>query len=419
MEIYDGTNGSEKYNDADDIEKNNNANIEKNNDAITFNRGMRRIQYCYNTVQHIEQTGGLSTFNPFTILQKIFNSNTREILTRTIRTIIRSGSGISLDILTAGAGGDVIVDSVFAVMSNLEFIKNIQKIISKLHGTKTLLNYILKFNMRKTIPITSKLNLDEGFQAFETKFSQILTLYIHKYGAHSLIKTHNYINILINSVTTTVSDWLACLFPNTAGFAGEISKFCMDYIIKNGYDLIYNFISFLPNEMQKMVTNYYALQNMIKKAIIFLRDLITTMDSKKFSLIVKSLGTKSSNLTDNFLLKESIKFGSTVASGAISVGSKVVGAHPAVSYLQTGQKMIAYAINKAILPNVNSGVRSFNQLFPIFLMFTLFIQKFHLIKNGKYIPAKINTKYLLPPIPNITSNTEETNLDFEVTPSKK
>ena len=49
------------------------------------------------------------------------------------------------------------------------------------------------------------------------------------------------------------------------------------------------------------------------------------------------------------------------------------------------KEMLAYIIDKYVIPHIGECVYVFYQLFPIFLMFTLFIEKYPLIVSGKHI----------------------------------
>lgn len=333
-----------------------------------------------------DQSGG--KVSQSVIVSKIFSPRTRASFTRVIRGIVRTGTGISADIITVGAGGDVVVNSVFAVESSLSFIKNIQQLIISLKSSIQLFNQLFIVDRKKKIPLVSKLNLDDGFQSFQNRFETILNNHIQNHGTKLLDRIYQSILGIIDKITTTVSDWIACLFPDTAGLAGEIAKNVLDYVVKHGYTYIYNLVSILPDNMQKMITNSYALKKLIHHAVAFLRNLIKNMSPNQISQVVQSLGIKLSDFVNNPILKSTINIGTTMASNLASIGITSFSTSSNMTLANT-QNIIVFVIDKYITPNINQGVDLFNQLFPIFLMFTLFIEDYPKIINGSSIPRTL------------------------------
>ncbi|XWV25286.1 putative ORFan [Tupanvirus deep ocean] len=389
-------------------------------DPEAFERGMDLIITCYNECKEMEQNGGAksrsttvkTTATTARGISRIFSPKTKAAFTRVIRGVLRTGTGLSADIITVGAGGDVVVNSVFAIESSLTFINNLNNFIHAMIGAKELFNKLARIDRSKTIPLVSRLKLDDGLQTFEYQFEVIISDHVNTYGTGMLDEIHQGILNIIDKITTTVSDWIACLFPDTAGLAGEIAKTVLDYVVQNGFTYIYNLISILPDNMQKMITNSFALKKLIRHSVKFLRNLIKNMDPQQMTQLVQALGLKASDLVSNPLLKGALNIGTTVASDVLSVGVKAFNASSkfssTLSFLPTAQSMIVYIIDRYITPNISKGVNLFNQLFPLFLMFTLFIEKYPLIVSGQLIPNP-------PTTPALESNDEEPTIIEEKT----
>lgn len=315
------------------------------------------------------------------ITSKLFSQQTKITMTRIIRGLLRTGSGVAADIFTVGAGGDVVVNSLFAVHSSSSFISNIGDIISAVRQAHGLFDELIFINKKMKIPIVCRLDLDDGFQSFEKKFDKILYDHVAKYGSKFLSKVYDSIIKILEKITSTVSDWIACLFPDTVGIAGEVSKTILDYVTNHGYDYIYNLIGIMPDNMQKMVTNTFALKKLIHDAIIFLRKIIKSMSPAQFSKIIEAVGTKVGNHADNVLVKSAVNVGTSVAK---NVSRYTLGiATMYTSMVPQANDIIVYVIDKYIIPNIDSGVELFMQLFPIYLMFTLFLQRYPDIKKSQ------------------------------------
>lgn len=358
-------------------------NIGDNFDGELFEAGMNSLTQCYEECLLFEQTGGRAPKVEITksskIIGQIFSPKTKSSITRAIRGILRTSAGISADILTLGAGGDVIVNSLFAVESSLSFIANMEPLLVSLAEAQDLFSLLIKVDRKSSIPIKSRIKLDNGFGEFENVFDQLLIAHIGKHGAKMLDSVHLSIVAILDKITTSISDWIACLFPDTAGLAGEIAKSVLDYISLNGYSYIYQLVAMLNDNMQKMITNPYALENLVRRALTDLRNIILTMDTKQIVELVQSIGVTAADFTGSTIIKTAVRLGSITGFGLKHINL------PSNFATDKARQMLAYIIDKYVIPNADEGVALFYQLFPIFLMFTLFIEKYPLIMNQRYL----------------------------------
>ena len=308
------------------------------------------------------------------ITSKLFSEQTRIVLIRLIRGVTRAGAGVAADIFTVGAGGDVAVDSIFAVQSSSTFIGNIADFISIANQARELFDELIFINTKMKIPIISRLDLDDGFQSFELKFNKILINYVTKHGTKLLTKIHAVILRLLQKITSTIADWIACLFPDTAGLAGEISKTLLDYITNNGFNYIYNLVGIMPDNLQKMVTNSFALKKLIHDSVSFLRSVINLLSPDQMSKIVEVIGMKAGDFASSGVVKGAISIGTGIATHVTKYAFGAASLY--TSKIPQAKDIIIYVIDKFITPHIDAGVELFVQLFPIFLMFTLFLQKY-------------------------------------------
>lgn len=356
-------------------------NFDNEEDYIAFENGMAILEEFHDiyltpeNLEAYEQSGGFGSSNIAEGLNKLFTPERKKSFTRVMRGVIRSSSGAVADVLTIGAGGDTVVNSFFAVQSSTSFLNDINDLLRSLVAAKDLFGNLIKIDTKKKVPITSRLNLDDGFQSFEYNFERIFSYYITTHGTRHLDTIHKYIVNIISKVTTLVSDWVACLFPDTLGIAGEITKTVLDHVALHGFTYIYNLVSVIPDNLQQMITNKYALSAMIKKAIAYLRNLLKNMDPKQIAEIIQAIGIKGSDLIDNKLMKGSVKLGTEAASKVTRVALATFNKTSSVSMFKS-QDIIIMLIDKFITPNIDAGVNLFDQMFPLFLMFTLYIEKY-------------------------------------------
>lgn len=385
-------------------------------DPEAYNNGLKNLFECYDECLKDEQMGGAKVkrySKTSSILSKIFSPNTKSGFTRVIRGAVRTGGGLAADIITVGAGGDVVVNGLFAIESSITFLNQIETLVTSLEDIKSLFDKLMIIDFSKTIPIYSKIRLDGGYQAFEYDFNIILASYVKEYGSKFLDKMHDNVIKIIDKITTTVSDWIACLFPDTAGLAGEISKTILDYIAKNGYSYVYNLTSILPDTLQRMITNIYALKDLVRKSLIFLRDLLKNLNNQQVAEVIQSLGVKASDLTSSGALKSIVGVGTK----AVTLYAKAISYTPAFLILAQAKKILVYVIDRYVLPNIDTGVDLFDQLYPMFLMFTLYIEQYPSVIKGKITitPPKI----VVPPTDNEELKAQEAESNAKVVSSFK
>lgn len=348
---------------------------------IYYQNGIQIILECYNECEKFDGGNSDTTRSKFShisdILSKIFENKIS--WTRLCKMLIRSVSGAAADIISLGIGGDVIINSIFSIISSSKFIKNIKLFIDEIHGVYSLFNKLVVIDRSKIIPVASKLNLDEGIQEFEQKFVNIINDYIKVSGTRLLDKVNELIIKIINKIKITISDWIACLFPDTVGLAGEIALNFLNYITENGFTFIYNLISLIPNRFQYMITDKYALKNLIVKAVKIFRKLIMNAGPDEIAQVIRTIGKQGSDFINNSIGKTIVK--TTTSSTATVIKylgktgyyqTKLINKLP----IPTMQKILVKIINTFILPYIGYGVELFDQLLPLFLMFTLFTEKF-------------------------------------------
>lgn len=321
-------------------------------------------------------------------------------LTRLMRGFVKTVAGASATIASFGAGGDVVVNAVFAVSSSNAFIGGLMGLVQDIIQAQSLFRNLVTINMNNKIPIESKIKLDDGFTVFEEQFITVFSEHVARFGTGFLDRIYNSITSIIDRITTTISDWIACLFPDTAGLAGEAAKTILDTIVQNGYSLIYNLISLLPDNLQQMITNVYALIDYIHQAVATLRSILINLSPKQIAEIITSLGATVGDMVDSGLAKGIIGITSGTVSGLASAGAKLYeissGIGSKFSILPKPEEMMVGIIDKYIVPNIDIGCLLFQKIFPLFLQFTLFIERYKRITSetrtigGLYQPALID-----------------------------
>jgi hypothetical protein len=298
-------------------------------------------------------------------IPNMFNKKNRKTTTMFVRSLLRTSAGLAADVGTAGMGGDVLVDSAFAVLGSAEMIKGMEEIVRDIIKLKPLFKDLIIIDRYKRIPIVSKITLDNGFDYFEKKFEKIFKTYIDINGTSILNKMYDKIIDVLDKITTAISDWLACLFPDTAGLAGDISKILLDSVVKNGYTYVYHIVGNLSQLKQQMITDDYSLKRYIKIAILKLKKLLQRMSLN--DIMKMELGK--------------IPYIGKFAQFAPMIGPSGI----ADKQLRSG---IIYAIDNYIYPHIGDGVNLFNQLFPLFLMFALFVEKYSKLSGHTHTQRK-------------------------------
>ena len=364
-----------------------------------FIGGMNIITECYcNCValENIQNGGGKDKMDQeaSNILKRLFDKNIKDNLTRYFRSIIRTSGGISADIITSGAGGDVVVNSLFAISESHSFFSQINELIFMMYEVKYFFGNIIKFDKKKTIPFVSRITLDNGLQAFETEFKNKILEFMAKFGTRHLDKIHETMTNIVDKIITLISDWFACLFPNTGGLAGEVAYEFLKKIADNSYDYTVRLFAFTPKNLRSMVNNKYALCDFICKIMVYLRDLLYNLDPDEFYDLIRIIGSTVADSVDSSVGKKLAEGTSYVTGKYVKYTLQVYDKFGAVTrHLPNAMRMMSYIIEKIVLPNVGSGVELFLQLLPVYLMSSLFFQEYIPMKN--YYLSYVQEKKLL------------------------
>lgn len=355
-------------------------------DDQKYTTGVNLILECYLASQH-QCGGGIFSMDTLSaigdMLGKVFSDKARAGITRVVRGTLRTSSGTLADVLTLGGGGDTIVNVVFAVTSSMGMSKRMATVIAAFNEAKPLFKKLFIVDTSLTIPIRSKLNLDRGFQAFETDFVNNMNEYIAKYGTKTLEKAYRTIMDVIGYITKVVSDWVACLFPDTAGLAGEITRTILNFIVLNGYTYVYNLVSILTDKMQRLITDTIGLKKFSTKAITYFRNLIRDMDPQEFANFAQAIGDAWAGLFDNALWKNYTKFSTAIGKTYYKMVAKTYNAVAKLPLVPNVNEWLVAIIDKFMLPYVGICIDIFAQMMPVFLMFTLFIEKYETIISPK------------------------------------
>jgi len=324
------------------------------------------------------QFGGLS-LDPNVLLSAFFSKDTQIMLTRIVRGTLKTGAGAAAIGATGGAGGDVVVNSAFAVQSSVGFSKDVVQLMSIMNEMKDLFNKLFYFTSEK-IPIRSKLLLDLGLQQFRDDFMKVLITHVAKYSTKTLDMVYQKILDVMDRLTTVLSDWLSTLFPDTAGLVGEVVKTVLDHIVRHGFTYSYNLISVIPPRLQQMITNPFALKEMIHKAIDFLENFIKHMNPADMLNLIKVITDQIGKLTGYSNVTDVLGYGVNYANQYLK--NNMI-KFPTVSVVD-GTKMITYLIDRFIRPNINYGVDLFDQLLPVYFMFVLYMEEYPKITKTKF-----------------------------------
>src|SRR5690606_26469587 len=124
----------------------------------------------------------------------------------------------------------------------------------------------------------------DGMQKFDEKFTKALYEFIteSKYGSKYIEKVWILMQKFIDKFITVVSDWIACLFPDTFGLAGEVVYQFLWEIFSNGFTNTYKVISYIPDKLQHLLSNKYELTKFIKQVLQYLSQMLKTMNPEQY-----------------------------------------------------------------------------------------------------------------------------------------
>jgi hypothetical protein len=276
--------------------------------------------------------------NSATILNGIFTIDVKKALLRAVKqTPVKSL-----------LGKDVISNSIFAVQASCTFVQYSIELINELVDTRVLFNELLQIDKSKVFPLVSKLKLDRGFNQFRQDFTVILDTHTRAHGRDLYMNSHQQIARLVDLMTTMLADWFACLLPDTPipGIKrdilmnSEISKNVLNHVANHGYDYIYHLVALMTDKLQQLITNPYALVELITLCVDEMIHLLQTAPAADFIEVATLIQAK---------VKDKLN-------------------------ITQPREFLIMIIQKYIKPNINFGVNLFYQMLPVYLMFVLFIQ---------------------------------------------
>lgn len=314
------------------------------------------------TLPHVSNLDGVSNY-----LARFFPRASRKEFINIFRSTLKVAFGATADIVTVGAGGDVIVDGVFAVQSSVNFIKDLRQFLESIPADLKVFHYLFVREKNSILPFTSRLNLDNGLSHFKNELNQILSGFGTSPHAQALIKQ---LQSVLNHIIVTISDWVACLFPDTAGLAGVICQNVLEYIAENGFDVTYNLIGRLHPQMQVLITNSIELERFINKACMKLIEVINIMKPDQFIKIISLIEDKIIDLLPSPLHATSIitKPLISATSHLPTVPSVLATSKMKDTAIFEVKKMMILVIDKLVIPHIHNGVKLFNGVFPIYLI---------------------------------------------------
>jgi hypothetical protein len=113
--------------------------------------------------------------------------------------------------VTGGAGGDIVVDTIFAIDTGKEVLESVQSAISALKEVGAVIGRAVK------------LSISSGPQAFMAEVKSILIDVMGMIGEEAkkvVNKLAKSVQSIINKVVRAISKWVAALFPADFGLAG-------------------------------------------------------------------------------------------------------------------------------------------------------------------------------------------------------
>jgi len=241
---------------------------------INYDKKYKKYKLKYINLR-LEQEGGMFIISPLLHTQKaiiigIVNVGLKLIPQGTIsRGILRTGTGTVADVLSLGVGGDELVDLIFALQSMANFVKDhkLKKIIEELdkHSSHTLFTK----EPNSVLGYKSAIPLKNGLTEFRKQY-EIIMINNHKKIPDKIYK--EIINYR-NKITTVITDWIACLFPDTAGTIGTATKLGLDKHVKDGF----TYLEFAYNKMPKTVQDMLCKSDLLISHIEYMFNILNTI----------------------------------------------------------------------------------------------------------------------------------------------
>jgi hypothetical protein len=239
----------------------------------------------------LNDSGMLDELINKTLKDSLTNSKLKEKVVFIFRSVTKSVGAVAASTVTAGIGGDTVVESVFAVQSTSELVIIIRK-IAKFTQVSKIIKMFGEINITGASPfvIYDQYNLKNGWTNFNANVDAKLDEIFSNEKSKKLIEEGNQEFIkLLKKIITPISDWIGCLFPDSQGVVSAlVQDFLLKILTEYPFDLVEQIIYYLPKSAIEMIANPGIMSLRIRKVIAIVKvflssDNVNKIDFNKLS----------------------------------------------------------------------------------------------------------------------------------------
>ena len=166
-----------------------------------------------------------------------------------LRDVIKGALGAGAIALTGGAGGDTVVDIIFAMESAASILKTIEDAISGASDIAAAMKAAMDTNISA--------GADSVYSSVEAAVNALAD--VGEVGEELIEKMAAAIKDLLDKLASAVGDWVATALPDDAGLGGivvrEMLQGAIDKLGKDVYDILKAGFGKLPKQVQDFIAD--------------------------------------------------------------------------------------------------------------------------------------------------------------------
>ncbi|MBC8227648.1 MAG: hypothetical protein H8E74_11055 [Gammaproteobacteria bacterium] len=207
-----------------------------------------------------------------------------------LRDVVKGGLGAGAIALTGGAGGDTVVDIIFAVESSTAILKAVDDAINSAS------------DIAEAMKAAMSVNISSGPDSIYNAVENVIETLIENsdLAADVIEEMASAIEGLLDRLVTSVGDWVATVLPDDAGLGGVLVREALQEIItklgKSVFDFAKGAFSKLPDQAQAFIGSPDAMAsflNEIADKIVAYLDPDSANDEDNDGFIDKAFDTAS------------------------------------------------------------------------------------------------------------------------------
>lgn len=195
-----------------------------------------------------------------------YKSN-KSIIKKVFRVVLGEGAAVASE----GLGGDVIVDTAFAIQDSVSFVQQIHQYLKSADASKEMAIWkiFVDVDLNQKFPIKSKYHLNYNPRTHKIDARELMgdinAVYnlINEQYPQLLDSICQFCNDIANKLVNLLTDWLTAFIPEVGSIASLSINKTLTSAVDNGVPSLNKLFKMIPSRFQYYLVNEKALKELL------------------------------------------------------------------------------------------------------------------------------------------------------------